>query len=332
MHSKKELRKNYFLKMIVETHIATGEPVASAQLKDRYNLKESSALIRMIMSELEVEGYIEKPHISGGRIPSIKGYEYYANYLTSKNEEDLIEKLNDIFAKRRVSIDETLHEAFKSISELVGSTLVTSSDNSHELLKSIQLTELDGENSIVVLVTSLGRVESKILTINRHLIRTEDVRIAIRLFKERLIDTPLVHLIDKMQAIVPILRSQIKNYEALIQEFVGNIFKFNSQSKNNIYNKNDLILSREISRDKLAQVLDIIENNSIWETLDSHFPEDETLKIEIQPDKTSFISKKITFENSDIREISFVGTNRIDYNKALTAIEFIEDYLKKIKN
>ena len=67
-------RKDNLLKEIVETFIKTAKPVGSKALCDKFNL--SSATIRNEMAVLEDLGYIEKNHISSGRVPSEAGYRY----------------------------------------------------------------------------------------------------------------------------------------------------------------------------------------------------------------------------------------------------------------
>lgn len=325
-----EEREKFFLKLIVELYIETGQPVASSALKDVYKLQHSSALIRIIMSKLEKKSMIEKPYTSGGRIPSMIGYNYYVKYLTNNNETDLLKKLMSVFSKRKVSIEATIEESLKIISDIVGVTTVTNNERSTEILKSIQLTALDEENYIIVLVTSSGYVESKLLKVEKNsLIKVNDIRIAIRLFKERLIDTPLIDLAEKAELISGILAEQVTNHEVLIQKFVSNIFNFAIKKQNNIYNKQGLILSRDISREKLLSLLDMMESHSIWESIEGQVDEDETLKIDIKDGDTALISKKIVMQNDLIKEISFVGSKKMNYNKALTALKFIEDNIKK---
>ena len=64
-------RQKKLLKEIVEVYIKTVKPVGSKSLCKKF--KCSSATIRNEMAVLENLGYIEKNHISSGRIPSEKG-------------------------------------------------------------------------------------------------------------------------------------------------------------------------------------------------------------------------------------------------------------------
>ncbi len=320
-------RQRYYLKLIIESYINDGEPVASQTLIKKYNLAISSATVRNEMTSLEKEGMLTKHHVSGGRVPSIKGLNYYAKFLSDGNVEDIDKMLQDIFAKRRISIDATIEEAVSLISNITNMTLVTSSSEANELLKSIQLTPINKENATIVLVTSTGRVESKLIEIN-NVVSLEDVRISIRLFKERLIDTPLKELAMKMEALAPILSKSVKNYEAVLEQFITKVFDFHNKIINKVYGNSSLIKAKDIKREDLVHILDMIEHKSIWKTIEGKLDEDETLKIDIKPNNTSIISKKINVDNIT-KEISVIGTNRLDYRYAKQILYLLEKYLKE---
>ena len=74
-------RKRRVLWAIVQDYSSTAEPVGSRTIARKYDLGVSSATIRNEMQDLEDEGYLEQPHTSAGRVPSIKGYRYYVDWL-----------------------------------------------------------------------------------------------------------------------------------------------------------------------------------------------------------------------------------------------------------
>src|SRR5579864_8949822 len=74
-------RKMSILGTVVYEYIATGEPVGSATLTQKYNLGISPATVRSEMASLEEEGYLDQPHTSAGRVPSDLGYRYYVDRL-----------------------------------------------------------------------------------------------------------------------------------------------------------------------------------------------------------------------------------------------------------
>ena len=75
-------RRTYaILRTLVEEYIGTASPVPSEIIARRSPIKVSSATVRNKMAELEEEGYILRPHISSGGIPSSKGYRFYVDTL-----------------------------------------------------------------------------------------------------------------------------------------------------------------------------------------------------------------------------------------------------------
>ena len=75
-------RAKMILQAIVNSYVEICEPIGSKYLVDKYNLNLSSATVRNVMSWLEEEGYLEKPHTSAGRVPSDRGYRAYVNNLS----------------------------------------------------------------------------------------------------------------------------------------------------------------------------------------------------------------------------------------------------------
>lgn len=328
---KRSELKNNILKLIVEEYISEPKPVGSVYLISKYNLDVSSATIRNIMAELESELMIEKSHTSSGRIPTVKGYEYYAKFLTNSFDDKMYLKIKDIFAHRRSSIDITIDEAVSIISEMSKLTLITSNSQNEELLKSITLTPISDNSAIIVMITSSGTVDSKELKLNPSL-KLSDLKIAIRIFQERLVNIPLSKINDNLKMLEPILREKIKNYEQLIESFVSEIFtRYTNRTSNNIFGKSHIIKSLDIERNNLAKIIDLIENQSIWESIDEQNCLEDNLKLEILPSNASLISKRLNI-NGKIKDISIIGSTRMDYSKAKNILNMIEKYVQLSNN
>jgi len=60
--------------------------IASSYIVDRYDLDACPATVRTEMAFLEKLGYLIKPHISSGRIPSSIGIKYYLSNLLKETE------------------------------------------------------------------------------------------------------------------------------------------------------------------------------------------------------------------------------------------------------
>lgn len=81
-------RTAQILEAAIQEYIATGGPVSSGLLYDRYEFGIKPAMIRIELDALEDAGYLQKPHYSAGRIPTNVGYEFFAErLLNAKNSE-----------------------------------------------------------------------------------------------------------------------------------------------------------------------------------------------------------------------------------------------------
>ncbi|MDY7016856.1 MAG: hypothetical protein SVK44_01340 [Nitrospirota bacterium] len=75
-------RDEDLLRQLVELHTTAGRAIGSKVLSERTGeggLSPSS--IRNAMAKLKKEGYVSQRHPSGGRIPTVKAYRYYADHL-----------------------------------------------------------------------------------------------------------------------------------------------------------------------------------------------------------------------------------------------------------
>src|SRR5438094_5656593 len=77
-------RQRKILRGVVEEYVATGEPVGSRTLVERTGLGVSPSTVRSELSELESQGLLTHPHTSAGRVPTERGYRYYADRLLER--------------------------------------------------------------------------------------------------------------------------------------------------------------------------------------------------------------------------------------------------------
>ena len=80
MISSLSARRAKVLEFIVGDYIANAVPVASEGVSRSRDLRVSSATVRKEMAALEEDGYIIRPHVSAGGIPTDKGYRHYVQY------------------------------------------------------------------------------------------------------------------------------------------------------------------------------------------------------------------------------------------------------------
>ena len=117
-------RQEKILQLIVDEYVKSVNPVGSKLICDELDC--SSATVRNEMSILEDLGYLEKTHVSSGRIPSELGYRYYVDNLMEPkkmNGDDLL-KLQLIFNNNKLDMPDVIKKSLAIISELTDYTSV----------------------------------------------------------------------------------------------------------------------------------------------------------------------------------------------------------------
>lgn len=87
-------RQVEILKSLIEEYIETAEAVGSETLEKKHNLSASPATIRNEMVRLTDLGYLKKPHVSAGRIPTPMGMKFYVKQLMKEKELTVTEEVS----------------------------------------------------------------------------------------------------------------------------------------------------------------------------------------------------------------------------------------------
>ena len=162
-------RKLKILHAIIQNYLETGEPVGSRTISKYTDLNLSSATIRNEMADLEELGYIIQPHTSAGRIPSDKGYRLYVDMLMEEKEQELNEMQEQMLDKAD-KMEQLLKQAAKVLASNTNyATMVSTPMNSANKIKFIQLSMVDEEQIIAVIVLGGNVIKNKIINIDEPL-------------------------------------------------------------------------------------------------------------------------------------------------------------------
>src|SRR5258707_12255964 len=74
-------RSREIFRQIVESYLATGEPVGSRNLARIIPMTLSPASVRNVMADLEQLGLVYAPHTSAGRLPTERGLRFFVDAL-----------------------------------------------------------------------------------------------------------------------------------------------------------------------------------------------------------------------------------------------------------
>jgi heat-inducible transcriptional repressor len=152
---------------LVETYVATGEPVGSRTLSRRLPQALSPATIRNVMADLEDAGLLFAPHTSAGRLPTERGLRLFVDGLLQFGA--LPEEERDAIAARCAaggrSLQETLGEASQMLSGLAGAAGLVVAPKREAPVRHIEFVALGTGRALVVLVTADGQVENRVIEV-----------------------------------------------------------------------------------------------------------------------------------------------------------------------
>ena len=164
-----DARKLRILSAIVETYIATGEPVGSKLVAGILEGKVSPATVRNEMAVLFEQGLLEQPHTSAGRVPSHLGYRLYLDELMrarplTDGEKQEIEAL---FNLRDPDPDRLLEDAAKALAEYTGCAVIsTALTRESARVRKIELIQATDRTVVILLITSNGMVKNKVCRVD----------------------------------------------------------------------------------------------------------------------------------------------------------------------
>ena len=158
-------RKLDVLRAIVEDYVQTQEPVGSKALVERHGLGVSPATVRNDMAVLEEEGFITQPHTSAGRIPTDKGYRLFVDKLTSIKPLTGAEKRAiATFLQGAVDLDDVVHRSVRLLAQLTQQVAIVQYPTlARSTVRHVEVVTLTPARLLLVLITSTGRVEQRVI-------------------------------------------------------------------------------------------------------------------------------------------------------------------------
>ena len=157
-------RKLRILKSIIDEYIDSGEPVGSKYLMQHGNFSLSPATIRNEMSDLEDMGYLDKTHVSSGRVPSSNAYRLYVDELMRdyKSSEEQLELLTELTRFKTDEMDKIITKARKIMSKVTNYATITVKQGSDDcVVKRCDTLLIDNTGMLLVMIMPDGTVNTK---------------------------------------------------------------------------------------------------------------------------------------------------------------------------
>ena len=324
-------RQKDILKEIVENYIKTVRPIGSKTLCNKFKL--SSATIRNEMVALETLGLLEKNHISSGRIPSEKGYKYYATNLMKPKElngEEML-KIQTIFANQELEISDAITRCMEIISEITNYTSVVLGQKSAEnSLQQVSIIPLSNKKIVALVCTDKGIVENKQFVLPEDTFVEEVVKTC-EMINKMLVGTPIDSVAKRLEyEVKPVLPKMINQYEQVYNIFYDAFNDFRSNSSNVFFSGKTKML-------ELPEYDDIGEVKRLLSKFD-----DDSLVRKIEEDKSGiniYVGEDNEFDsnvtviktkyklNGSEGTLAIVGPKRMEYDRVVGLLEYIQNTL-----
>ncbi len=330
-------RKLKILQAIIKNYLETGEPVGSRTISKFTDLNLSSATIRNEMSDLEELGYIIQPHTSAGRIPSDKGYRLYVDTMMQSRMQE-VEQMWDTLNDKADKMESLLQQVAKLLAVNTNyATVVTAPQYRSRKVKFIQLTDVDAEQLLAVIVLEGNIVKNKMLPLAAGL-NKEDIlklNIVLNTYLQGL-DMSEINLsvIAKLKeqsggmgnVISDLLDAiaQAINEEEDVRVYTSgatNILKYPELSDNNV--ASDLLYALEEKKTLTEFINENAEEHGIQVYIGQETP------VESMKD-CSVVTATYEIEDGIYGRIGIIGPKRMDYEKVVGTLQTLKNQLDEI--
>jgi heat-inducible transcriptional repressor len=334
-------REREILTAIVETFIATGEPVGSRTLARANREGLSPATIRNVMSDLADSGYLEQPHTSAGRVPSTDAYRYYVEQLTGKarlsnDDENIIQESFHGVSDVQEFMERTSH-VLSLISRNVGVAVAIGGPKN--ALEHVYFSRLGDQKVLAVVVTRSGVVRDRVLRLD---ISQVDLDAAARFINESFRGWTMEAMRSELARRLEQERSEYDRLMTSVEQLYKQGALTADDSAQTVYVEGAAnLVAGEQDRQRLQELLKTLEEKQkIVGLLGAYLDaKQEAVRVVIGLDQTLPSMRNFVLIGAPARvggevmgSLAVIGPTRIDYEHTMTAVSYIARLFDKILN
>lgn len=336
-------RKKKILQAIIRNYLETGEPVGSRTISKYTDLNLSSATIRNEMADLEELGYILQPHTSAGRIPSDKGYRLYVDTMMEEKDKE-VEEMKEMLLEREDKMETLLKQVAKVLAQNTNyATMISAPQMNRNKLKFIQLSRVDADQILAVIVIEGNMIKNHMLSVPDGL----DDETLLKL--NMLLNTHLngVPIEEINLGLITALKQQAGIHGAIVGEVLDAVAEIIKEEEDlEIYTSgtNNIFKYPELAdNQKASQLISAFEEKHPLSTLVQETLADESstgIQVYIGEEAPlqnmqdcSVVTATYELEEGMKGTIGIIGPKRMDYDKVVgtlkTLMHQLDDLYKK---
>lgn len=334
-------REREILTAIVETFIATGEPVGSRVLSRSNREGLSPASIRNVMADLSDAGYLEQPHTSSGRVPTTEAYRYYVEQISgdthlSPGDQTIIR--DSLAGATDVSeFLERTSRVLSLISKNVGVAVAV--PGGKNALEHVYFSRLGDQKVLAVVVTRSGLVRDRVLRLD---ISQADLDLAARYINENFRGWTMADMRSELQRRIEAERNEYDRLmKSLDQLYKQGALAAEGGPQTVFVEGASNLVANEQDRQRLQEMLKTLEEKGrIVQLLEAYLDtKQEAVRVvigldEALPSMSNFvlIGAPARVGGEVMGSLAVIGPTRIDYQHTMTAVSYIARLFDKILN
>ncbi len=336
-------REHEILTAVVESYIATGEPIGSRTLARINREGLSPATIRNVMSDLVEAGFLEQPHTSAGRVPTAQAYRYYVDQISGEAklapaDQDIIEGALHGITDVQEFMERTSH-VLSLISHGVGVTMTGGGQGN--TLEHVYFSRLGDMKILAVVVMKSGVVRDRVLRMKADLSQA-DLEVAARYLNENFRGWTL----PAMQAeVAQRVQQERSAYDRLMQS-IERLYREGALTTEGpaagVYLEGAAnLVANEEDRERLQQLLKTLEEKQrVVELLNAYLDaKQEAVRVVIGLQEAAPYLRNFVLIGAPARvggevmgSLAVIGPTRIDYQHTITAVSYIARLFDNILN
>ncbi len=331
-------RQTLILQIVIDDYIRSAQPVGSRILSKNDAVSFSSATIRNEMADLEELGYLEKTHISSGRVPSEKGYRFYVDHLLAPQTlgtED-VQAIESIFTDQIFEFEKVVQKSANILSDLTHYTTIALGPkvNANKLC-SIQLIPVGLQTGVVIIVTDTGLVTNKTITIPEG-VDVFDLEKMIKILNERLVGVPILELQDRIATeVVEVMRIHMKNHASMIS-LMNDVLTIKKDQKMFTSGKTNMLFQPEFHDiKKFHNLLSTFNNEKDLRGMLSQRKDGIHVMIGRETAVTgmencSLITATYSLSGKELGTFAILGPTRMEYSRVISLLQVITNGLSNL--
>src|SRR6266705_6241812 len=334
-------REREILTAIVETFIATGEPVGSRTLARTSREGLSAASIRNVMADLSDAGFLDQPHTSAGRIPTTEAYRYYVEQLTgtarlSHENENIIQGSLAGISDPQDFSERTSH-VLSLISRNVGVAVAVGGPKN--ALEHVYFSRLGDQKVLAVVVTRSGLVRDRVLRLD---LPQSDLDGAARFINDNFRGWTMEDMRAEINRRLEQERSEYDRLMQSIEQLCKQGALTTDQSAQVVFVEGAAnLVAGEQDRQRLQELLKTLEEKQkIVDLLSAYLDaKQEAVRVVIGLDEALPSMRNFVLIGAPARvggevmgSLAVIGPTRIDYQHAMTAVSYIARLFDRILN